>query len=231
MLSHETTYAPPGDENTVSRFDSTSFVTKQLTPPSGGRKIQRAGNSRHNAQKQLTPRQGTKTLSAKHSPPSAAETNQAPPGDENYKPRYLISSITGNNSHPVRGRKSFDGRHVSEHFPKQLTPRQGTKTQLVYESFLMSSETTYTPPGDENVSLLCSLPLLYLETTYAPSGDENLTGDVPAGLADEITYTPPGDENQTFATKHHVICFETTYTPPGDEKKQSSVKVIFTSEK
>ena len=57
------------------------------------------------------------------------------------------------------------------------------------------AETTYTPPGDENVGWKWCSHRTSWETTYTPPGDENRVIDKQACTLVETTYTPPGDEN------------------------------------
>ena len=89
----ETTYAPSGDEN-----------AQQLRNEEGGHR------------KQLTPRQGTKTVL--------------------LLPILLV--VFRNNLRPVRGRKLGTYTVYSQPFAKQLAPRQGTKTQSVQTVLLLS---------------------------------------------------------------------------------------------
>ena len=127
-------------------------------------------------QKQLTPRQGTKTVvvhfcNIKHFEttytPSGdenstsmlllfvrpSETTYAPPGDENQCPdSCFFISLVRNNLHPARGRKRLEPSFLAVSVLKQLTPRQGTKTASTLRQYcLMWFEITYTPSGDENL--------------------------------------------------------------------------------
>ena len=149
VLSSETTYTPSGDENLLTR-----------------------GKVRVYRVKQLTPRQGTKTLvdeydlycfkETTHAPSGDenctytenelkdAETTHAPSGDENMTSKTKILHPLGNNSRPVRGRKREFRVFVAFIEQKQLTPRQGTKTSYKYHPENNREETTYAPSGDEN---------------------------------------------------------------------------------
>ena len=73
--------------------------------------------------KQLTPRQGTKTLLCQASAfASPLETTYAPSGDENFT-RCSEAAFSS--------------------FAKQLTPRQGTKTRIECAACSLIDETTY----------------------------------------------------------------------------------------
>ena len=83
-----------------------------------------------------------------------AEITYTPPGDENLlaiasrdKPALEITFTPPGDENNAR---SFTSNNI---FRKQLTPRQGTKTQFLAHSGYFHNETTYTPPGDENLSL------------------------------------------------------------------------------
>ena len=104
---------------------------------------------------------------------------------------------------PRQGTKTIFGRSTAtmRFESKQLTPRQGTKTPFgKYQNFLFSCETTYTPPGDENVIVITSFHFS-VETTYTPPGDENFTPDSCTESLVETTYAPPGDENVSYQYK------------------------------
>ena len=124
----ETTYTPSGDENVFSVCQNRQRIMKQLTPRQGTKTLCFYCTSTFTFWKQLTPRQGTKTKKATLS--------------------LLI--IYRNNLHPVRGRKQQFALHPVIGVTKQLTPRQGTKTSFLRRIFHMTNETTYTPSGDEN---------------------------------------------------------------------------------
>lgn len=81
----EITYTPSGDENGLKQVLVTNIVWKQLTPRQGTKTVSRTANKTSVSRKQLTPRQGTKT-----------------------KKRAIINlQRKRNNLHPARGRKKL----------------------------------------------------------------------------------------------------------------------------
>ena len=123
--------------------------------------------------KQLTPRQGTKTIIK--CAIFAIFMKQLTPrqGTKTHARKMQLMQTWGNNLRPVRGRKLYhllpplSNTHETTYAPsgdenttpvqaqsqislKQLTPRQGTKTNFARTAPARPSETTYTPPGDEN---------------------------------------------------------------------------------
>ena len=120
------------------------------------------------------------------------------------------------------GDENFVRRRVNRSYDKkQLTPRQGTKTPRRPCRTQHPSETTYTPPGDENRVGLVPIQDL-CEITYIPPGDENaVCGIYKIHKNKETTYAPPGDENSCEMLETPCSSVETTYTPPGDENHRS----------
>ena len=130
MLSHETTYAPPGDENLPTMPIPTDKPLGNNLHPVRGRKRQldrhvviRLDETTYappgdenevcyidiveKVLKQLTPRQGTKTLTDAVATALTYETTYAPSGDENTYGCSSYSSYIRNNLRPVRGRKKL----------------------------------------------------------------------------------------------------------------------------
>ena len=75
-----------------------------------------------------------------------------------------------------------------------LRPARGRKYDVRFADVSDSCETTYAPPGDENVDVIQTNARI-VETTYAPPGDENVLIAHDSLSVIETTYTPPGDEN------------------------------------
>ena len=100
--------------------------------------------------------------------------------------------------------------------PKQLTPRQGTKTSSILIFNFASWETTYTPSGDENKTGFYPTCYFYEKQLTPRQGTKTNTQTLTMTKKKETTYTPSGDEN---SKKHRFFqCnVETTYTPSGDE--------------
>ena len=100
----ETTYTPSGDENRRSVVRTTCAIEKQLTP-----------------------RQGTKTCTLQAPSVLRCETTYAPSGDENSN-LATFSSVA---------------------FETTYAP-SGDENTIVMKKFPEKWETTYAPPGDEN---------------------------------------------------------------------------------
>ena len=145
----ETTHTPSGDENGESDSRCLASTRNNLRPVRG----RKSGIDLHCAvqiAKQLTPRQGTKTLSLVILSMFNSRNNSRPVRGRKRAMGKRYGLLSGNNSRPVRGRKhtcigyhkgSFRNnlRPVRGRKPavapltisvksKQLTPRQGTKT-------------------------------------------------------------------------------------------------------
>ncbi len=88
------------------------------------------------------------------------------------------------------GDENFVRRRVNRSYDKkQLTPRQGTKTPRRPCRTQHPSETTYTPPGDENRVGLVPIQDL-CEITYIPPGDENLVAPILSDASSWKQLTP-----------------------------------------
>ena len=146
--------------------------------------------------KQLTPRQGTKTVQNVRAKFAQVETTHTPPGDENNPQRQELLAAERNNSHPARGRKprrlidntmsyyettytpSGDENHQAAmrgfvRPAKQLTPRQGTKIFSVLVLLLLLLRNNLHPVRGRKYTYSSQFLSFRTETTHTPSGDEN----------------------------------------------------------
>ena len=107
-----------------------ALLPKQLTPRQGTKTIQGTHYPFPRNVKQLTPRQGTKTCQTSMRPCFCQMRNNLHPARGRKLKNLLIflGRRFRNNLHPVRGRKHEKSNGRSSSSSKQLTPRQGTKT-------------------------------------------------------------------------------------------------------
>ena len=80
-------------------------------------------------QKQLTPRQGTKTSQSGYLLSKYSETTYTPSGDENLEQTDMRAVMCRKQLTPRQGTKTFFEALPYQGALKQLTPRQGTKTR------------------------------------------------------------------------------------------------------
>ena len=132
------------------------------------------------SQKQLTPRQGTKTF-----PPCtyhilSTETTYAPSGDENSSIPSMRCGWPSETTYAPSGDESmFLSNALYPFMMKQLTPRQGTKTFRALRIPDRYHTKQLTPrQGTKICRNWSALQLQRFETTYTPSGDENCTSRI-----------------------------------------------------
>ncbi len=125
----ETTYAPSGDENARNLYKFGQTVETTYAPSGDENTVRTVAGGKTDL-KQLTPRQGTKTLDALGAPENHAETTYAPSGDENFRaPRAPECSAPRETTYAPSGDENHNQEcHDYNAHKKQLTPRQGTKT-------------------------------------------------------------------------------------------------------
>ncbi len=151
IFDAETTYALSGDENLSQCSKNATLLPKQLTPRQGTKSICANTIAIYIIAKQLTPRQGTKTCDSSHAINTFIETTHTPSGDENNVATGKLYGLSkGNNLHPVRGRKLYC---ISEFFyafaRNNLHPARGRKP-LEVQTLQPSARNNLRPSGNEN---------------------------------------------------------------------------------
>ena len=144
-----------------------------------------------------------------------AETTYAPSGDENNPVGKLLGRLWRNNLHPARGRKHHLKSRPRTFATKQLTPRQGTKTNMLLLILSRRYETTYTPSGDEN----CSSSQRFMSAAKQLTPRQGTKNLYPFMLNPScLKQLTPRQGTKTRTSISKVLpCDETTYTPSGDE--------------
>ena len=158
------------------------------------------------------------------------ETTYAPSGDENAHLRFDLI-FDAETTYALSGDENLSQCSKNATLlPKQLTPRQGTKTCDSSHAINTFIETTHTPSGDENNVATGKLYGLSKGNNLHPVRGRKLYHvSILLTVRFRNNLHPVRGRKLTRRSAPAADLKETTYTPSGDENKQSSVKVIFTS--
>ena len=104
---------------------------------------------------------------------SFAETTYTPSGDENLVRVDVIPANSGNNLHPVRGRKHGRVCSLLNTLRNNLHPVRGRKLRRCELSARRTCGNNLHPVRGRKLRNGVSRPSNHVETTYTPSGDEN----------------------------------------------------------
>ena len=179
--------------------------------------------------KQLTPRQGTKTILIYFTLSTSMKQLTPRQGTKTLQLLRFCHQVTKQLT-PRQGTKTLVLMESRWLGTKQLTPRQGTKTlQRRFVQKNLSDETTYAPPGDENKSRAGFIGFAGMKQLTPRQGTKTSSGIVTSVSISGNNLRPVRGRKHVDVFHFSVLSPETTCAPSGDENPHHKPILCFFS--